>query len=230
MARLVSENRMEELNALLNTLLRYLAIAIPVSALVIVLRHELVLVLFQRGAFTPESTALTARALAFIMVGAFAFSAQTVVGRGFYAMQNTLLPAVYGTVAVLLSLPLYIIGMKLMGVDGVALASALSATFQVAVLYVIWNRRRGNKGSREVYTFILKMLVLSVALAMFALTVRALLLTAADSSTFTGCIVILVVTSSLSVVFMAGAGHIFRIEEISAGLDKVYSIIKGFRR
>ncbi len=230
MARLVSENRMEELNALLNTLLRYLAITIPISVLVIILRHEVVLVLFQRGAFTPESTALTARALAFIMVGAFAFSAQTVVGRGFYAMQNTLLPAVYGTVAVLLSLPLYVIGMKIMGVNGVALASALSATFQVAVLYVIWNRRRGNKGSQAVYALILKMLVLSVVLAMFALTVRTALLTLADNSTFTGCIVILVVTAGLSIVFLAGAGHLFRIKEISTGFDKVYSKVKGLRR
>jgi len=226
MARLVSENRMEELNSLLNTLLRYLVITIPISVLVIVLRHEVVLVLFQRGAFTPESTALTARALAFIMVGAFAFSAQTVVARGFYAMQNTLLPAVYGTVAVLLSLPLYVVGMKMMGVNGVALASALSAIFQVAVLYVIWNRKRENRGSRAVYASILKILVLSIVLAGFAFAVRTAMLTAVDTTTFAGCAVMLVVTIGLSVVFLTGVGHIFRIEEISAVLNKISSKLR----
>ena len=229
MARLVSENRMEELNLLLDTLMRYLAMAIPVSVLVIVLRHEVVLVLFQRGAFTPESTDLTASALAFIMVGAFAFSAQTVVARGFYAIQNTLLPAVYGTVAVLLSLPLYLIGMKVMGVNGVALASALSATFQVVVLYVIWNRKSGNKGGRAVYISILKILILSVALAGFAVAVRIALLTAADNSTFSGCVVILAATTGLSIVFLAAAGHVFRIKEISAVVGKILSKVKGSR-
>jgi len=228
MARLVSENRMEELDALLNTLLRYLAITIPISVIVIVLRHEVVLVLFQRGAFTPESTALTANALAFLMVGAFAFSAQTVVARGFYAMQNTLLPAVYGTVTVLLSLPLYILGVKMMGINGVALACALSATFQVVVLYVMWNRKRRNRGSHAVYTSIFKILVLSAVLTLFALAVRMVLLTAFDSSTFTGCIAIGSVTAGLSLVFIAGAGHIFRIEEISVVVGKILSKVKEF--
>lgn len=227
MVRLVSENRMEELNSLLNTLLRYLAITIPISVLVIVLRHEVVLVLFQRGAFTPESTALTASALAFIMVGAFAFSVQTVVSRGFYAMQNTLLPALYGTGAVLLSLPLYIIGMKIMGINGVALASALSATFQVAVLYMIWNRKTKNKGSNAVYTAVLKITALSMGLGIFAFVVRTAVLNVADSSTPGGCIAILFITTALSAVFLAGAGYLFKIEEISAVLGRIVSKVRG---
>ncbi len=226
MARLVSEDRLAELSTLLNTLLRYLAITIPLSVLVIILRHEMVLVLFQRGAFTPESTELTAGALAFIMVGAFAFSAQTVVARGFYAMQNTLLPAVYGTVAVVLSLPLYILGMQWMGINGVALACALSATLQVAVLYAVWNRRRENKGSREVYLAIFKLLGLSVFLGGFAFSIRSVLLAVADNDTFVGCLVILFVTGSLSLVFLTVAGYLLRIEEITAVIKKLARKVK----
>jgi putative peptidoglycan lipid II flippase len=221
MARMVTENRLAELNDLLNTLLRYLAITIPLSVLVIILRHEVVLVVFQRGSFTPESTELTARALAFFMVGAFAFSSQTVVVRGFYAMQNTLLPAVYGTAAVVLSLPLYVIGMKLMGIDGVALASALSATLQVAVLYFVWNRKRGSRGSRDVYGAIVKMLGLSILLGVCALLIKTGLLSVVDNATFTGCIVILSVTGGVSFLLFVAAGYFFRIEEITAVLDKL---------
>ena len=221
MARLVSEDRLEELNLLLNTLLRYLAITIPLSILVIILRHEVVLVLFQRGAFTPESTALTARALAFLMVGAFAFSAQTVVARGFYAMQNTLLPAVYGTAAVLLSLPLYVVGVKLMGINGVALACALSATLQVAVLYTVWNRKRENRASTDVYRAVFKILGLSLFLGGFAFVARMALLSVADNETLSGSIAILVITGGLSLLFMAGAGYFLRIEEITVVVRKL---------
>jgi putative peptidoglycan lipid II flippase len=226
MAKLASEDRLAELNTLLNTLLRYLAITIPLSVVVIILRHEVVLVLFQRGAFTPESTALTARALAFIMVGAFAFSAQTVVARGFYAMQNTLLPAVYGTAAVVLSLPLYIIGMQWMGVNGVALACALSATLQVVVLYAVWNWKRGNQESRDVYRAIFKILGLSVFLGGFAFTLRAALMSVADNATFSGCLVILAITGGLSLFFLVVAGYFLRIEEITSVLQKIARKVK----
>jgi putative peptidoglycan lipid II flippase len=221
MARLVSEDKLGELNDLLNTLLRYLAVTIPISVLVIIMRHEVVLVLFQRGAFTPESTALTARALAFIMIGAFAFSAQTVVARGFYAMQNTLMPAVYGTAAVVFSLPLYIFGMKLMGIDGVALACALSATLQVVVLYAVWNRRRANRDSLAVYKAVIRILALSIFMGGFAFIVRAALLTVVSSATFSGALVILVAAGSLSLLFLGGTGYFLKIEEITTVLDKV---------
>jgi len=226
MARLAAEERLAELRDLLNKLLRYLAITIPISVLVIILRHEVVLVLFQRGAFTPASTALTAEALAFLMVGAFAFSAQTVVARGFYAMQNTLLPAVYGTIAVLLSLPLYVIGLKSMGINGVALACALSATVQVGVLFAIWNRKRDNRDGRTVYRAIIKFLGLSVVLGFFAIAVRAAMCLVVDPGTFVGSCFILAITGGLSLVFLAGTGYVLKVEEISAVLDKLVHKVK----
>ena len=78
-------------------------------------------------------------------IGAFAFAAQTVVVRGYYAMQDTLFPAIFGTIAVLLSIPLYVYGLQVMGVTGVALAISLSSIFQVALLYALWNKRSKNK-------------------------------------------------------------------------------------
>jgi putative peptidoglycan lipid II flippase len=112
---------------LLNNTLRYLALVIPVSFLVFVLRHEIVRVLFERRGFLPDDTQATALALAGMLVGAAAFAAQTVVNRGFYAMQNTLLPSVCGTVAVVASLPLYWFGLTTLGVLGIGLAISCSA-------------------------------------------------------------------------------------------------------
>jgi putative peptidoglycan lipid II flippase len=221
MARLASAGRLAELNDLLNTLMRYLAVTIPLSVLVIILRQEVVLVLFQRGAFTAASTALTARALAFIMLGAFAFSAQTVVARGFYAMQNTLLPTLYTTAAVVLSLPFYVLGMKLMGIEGVALACAFSATLQVVVLYAAWNRKRGNHDSAAVYRAILKILVLSVFLGGFAFIAREVLVTMVNPTTFVGALVILVATSSFSLLLLVAAGYVLKVEEITSVPGKV---------
>jgi len=115
MARLAAENRMDELNRLLNRTLRYLALVIPFSALLMVLSPEVVRILFQRGRFDPAATRITAEVLVWFLAGAFAFAAYTVVVRGYFATRDTLFPAVFGTVAVLASLPLYPLGIALMG-------------------------------------------------------------------------------------------------------------------
>jgi peptidoglycan biosynthesis protein MviN/MurJ (putative lipid II flippase) len=105
MARMAAENKILELNQLLNDTLRYPALVVPFSILVIVLRQETVAILFQRGRFDAAATALTSQVLAFLMIGALTFTAQTILVRGYYAVQNTPFPALYGTTAVLLSIP-----------------------------------------------------------------------------------------------------------------------------
>ncbi|MCP4750506.1 MAG: murein biosynthesis integral membrane protein MurJ, partial [Proteobacteria bacterium] len=159
LARLVAENKIEEMNDLLNNTLRFISLVIPFSVLAMVLRHEVVLMLFQRGSFDSKATALTSNVLVFVLLGTVAFAAQTVVTRGYYAMQNTLFPMIFGSIAVLASIPLYLIAMDRMGVTGVALALSLSAMLQVSLLYVLWNRKSGNKGGRTVYLFFVKIVV-----------------------------------------------------------------------
>ena len=167
MARLIVENKLAEMNRLLNRTLRYLALVIPFSVLLMVLRYEVVLMYLKRGKFDAAATELTVHILVFLLTGAFALSAYTVVVRGYYAMQNTLFPAIFGTVAVLLSLPLYWYGMQMMGADGIALAVSLSSIFQVVVLYSLWNRRTHNRESRGVYRFYGGIILFSGLLGLF---------------------------------------------------------------
>ena len=167
LARLAAENRIQEMNRLLNRTLKYLSVIIPFSMLFMVLRHEVVTILFERGRFDAAATAKTADILVYLMIGAFAFAAQTIVVRGYYAMRNTLFPAIYSTIGVLVSVPFYILGMKLMGAGGVALAISISAILQVILLYTIWNRRSLNPESREVYRGYGKMLILSIPAGRF---------------------------------------------------------------
>jgi putative peptidoglycan lipid II flippase len=105
---------------------------------------------------------LTSSALVFLLIGAFAFASQTVVVRGYYAMKNTLFPAIFGTLAVALSIPIYVAGMNFMGINGVGLAISLSAILQLIMLFMLWNRRTENTGSLKVYVAYLKMMFISI--------------------------------------------------------------------
>jgi putative peptidoglycan lipid II flippase len=221
MARLAADNNLEEMNRLLNGALRYLVLVIPFSILLMILRHEVVYILYQRGRFDAEAAAMTAQVLVFLLVGAFAFSMQTVVARGFYALQNTLLPAVFGTLAVLLSVPLYVVGVKKMGVGGVALAISFSAILQVALLYTIWNRRSRNRESRQVYRFLGKIVLLCLPLALLLAGCKILVLNVLPLQGLVGAVATCAVMALIFVGLLLGLGTVFKIEEIPRLLQRL---------
>lgn len=222
MARLVAENKIDEMNALLNGTLRYLALVIPVSVLFMVLRHEIVTLLFERGRFDAEATALTAHILVFLLPGAFALSAYTVVVRAYYATQNTWFPAVFGTMAVLLSLPVYWYGLDLMGAGGIALAVTLSSALQVGFLYALWNRQSHNRGSRRVYVFYFNLILVSAGLGIGLEAFKDALLKHLDSTAAATQIVITIIVAAVFGAALLAIGRILKIEEIDRLFRKVF--------
>jgi len=221
MARLAVEKKIDEMNRLLNKTMRYLALVIPLAALIMVLRHEVVLLLFQRGRFDAAATELTAGILVFMMIGAFAFAAQTVVVRGFYALQNTLFPAVFGTIAVVVSIPLYVIGMRVMGAKGVALAISVSVTLQVIFLFMIWNRQHDNKNSILVFTFLLKTVCLSIPLGIGLAWIRNYLAGWIDTATFSGCLLVVAIVGSLFITVLVAGAFLLRVGEIQRLIERM---------
>jgi putative peptidoglycan lipid II flippase len=227
MARLVAENKLEALNRLLNDTLRYLSLVIPFSVLLMVLRHETILMLFQRGKFDATATGQASAVLIFFLVGSFAFAANTIVPRAYYAMQDTLFPAIYGTLAVLLSIPLYLLGLKLLGTRGVALAASLSAMFQVFILYAIWNRRTHNSGSGEVYRAYLKIISVSALLGLILVGFRLTVLSGMDAATFSGSLQIVLITAIVFMALLLLAGYVFQIKEIREVIRRFTTKLRG---
>ncbi|MBU3914996.1 murein biosynthesis integral membrane protein MurJ [bacterium] len=221
MARLASENRISEMNRLLNTTLKYISLVIPVSVLMIILRHEIVLIFFQRGSFDAISTETTSNILAFLMIGAFAFTAQTIVTRGYYAMRNTLFPTIVVSIVVILSMPLYFIGMRLMGINGIALALSISVVFQVLLLYALWNRTSSNIESHQVYRVYSKIILLSLVMGLIFSGFKTYLLQWVDNSALFGSLLISAFISILFILTLVAAGYIFKIKEIFEFVDKL---------
>jgi putative peptidoglycan lipid II flippase len=227
MARLAAENKLAEMNQLLNDTLRYLSLVIPFSVLLMVLRHEVILMLFQRGKFDAAATGQASVVLIFFLVGSFAFAANTIVPRAYYAMQDTLFPAIYGTIAVILSIPLYLAGLNILGARGVALAVSLSGILQVFLLYALWNKRTQNKGSRDVYVTYLKMISLSVLLGIFLAGFKLKALGGIDSATFSGSLWVAFITGIVFTGVMLFGGYVFRIREISEVIDRFRDKLRG---
>jgi putative peptidoglycan lipid II flippase len=226
LAKLAADERMYEFNRLLNNAIRYLALLIPVSTLFVVLRKEVVIILFQRGSFTPTDTTMTAAVLGVLLIGAVAFGVQTVVNRGFYAIQNTLFPALFGTLAVILSIPIYWFGVSLFDTVGLSMAIVLSAFLQVLILFHIWNKKSTNHDSRKVYAFYFKVILASLPLGGILYVVHRLVSLLFTTDTFLNAMLITLIVSTSFFLMTAIMVKLFRIREVLDLWQKISNKIR----
>lgn len=121
-----------------------LFLTLPATVALIVLRTPIVAVLFQRGEFTPQATEGTAIALLHYAFGLCAYAALKVVVPAFYALQDTKTPVRIGVYAMLLNIGLSVLLIRPFQHGGLALATSLSAIFNVGVLGGLLRRRLGR--------------------------------------------------------------------------------------
>jgi putative peptidoglycan lipid II flippase len=117
-----------------------LLLGIPAGAGLIVLAQPLAEMLFQHGRFTAEDTNRTARMIACYAAGVWAYCALPVIVRGYYAMGDRLTPVRVGLAAVALNLTLNLSLIWPLAEKGLALATAISASFQVVMLAILFSR------------------------------------------------------------------------------------------
>jgi len=222
MAKIAAAGQIQRLNQMINQTLKFIFLVIPFSILFMVLRREIVMILFQRGAFDVHATQLTAGILPYFLVGAFAFSAQTIVSRGYYALQNTVFPAIFSTVCVLASLPMIYGFMKLLGIKGVALGLSVSVTLSSLLLFECWNRKAKNIEKMQVYTFFLKLVPISFVLGALLQAAAMGLRQLFDPTTLYGSLIICVCTGLIFLILLPLMGRISGIREINLLYDKIF--------
>ena len=111
------------------------------TAMTIVLREPIAATFYQYGAFSAEDSARTASALAFFAIGLVGHIVVHVLTRAFYAMQDTRTPVAWAIVAVAINIPLMVMLVGPMGVEGLALALSVSAVIEVIGLLWYLHRR-----------------------------------------------------------------------------------------
>jgi len=136
-----------------------LFIGIPASVGLILLRMPLVELFYERNAFTAESTYRTTTVILFYSLGVWAYSASHVTVRAFYSMQDTLTPVKVGAAMVGLNLILNLTLIWFLREGGLALATAISATVQIIILFAILQKKLNITGYKHIFASILKTLI-----------------------------------------------------------------------
>lgn len=122
-------------------------IGLPASVGLILMREPLVALLFERGEFKPTDTVRTAAILLFYAAGIWAYGLQMMLGRAFYALQDSKTPMRIAVAMVALNLVLNLILVHVLPEPqerGLALATAVCAVIQSLWLARALSRRVGH--------------------------------------------------------------------------------------
>lgn len=142
LSREAAVGREDAFASLLTRALRLLVyVMVPISILTAVVRRPVVEILFGGGKIPQADLDLVAATLGAFIIGLTAHALIAVLARGFYARQDTVTPvaAAIGAVAVNCTLAAILVGP--LGLPGIAVAIAIAAWLEAAVLIAILHHR-----------------------------------------------------------------------------------------
>ncbi len=168
----VASGQYDQLKKTLSFSLRLLLfITIPATVALIALRIPIISVLFQRGEFDLNSTIQTSRALLCYSIGLPAFSVIRIIVAVHYSLQDTKSPMNAAIVALVVNALLSLALMFYLEHAGLALATSIASTVNVAMLWIILRIRIGNFLDTDFYRSLSKTCIASVVMLIAILTI-----------------------------------------------------------
>ena len=178
LSKLRAAGRMDTFRSTLSYSLRQtLAIAIPASVGLILIRRPLVQLIYERGAFSHEATLIVSDVVMYYAFGMFAYAATQILVPAFLALQDAKTPMriAIGTTVLNFCLNL-VLGVALgMAARGFALATAISATCNVVLLAVLLRRRLGPIEGRPMTLSIVRIVAASLVMGAYVFAAYYLL-------------------------------------------------------
>lgn len=142
LARLDAEGKRTEAAGVLADALRVVAFGtLAASAWMAACSEPVIGLFYERGAFTGEDTAASASALTLFSIGILAWSAQALLSRGFYALQDTWTPMLIATGVTAAAVPMYWALGARYGHRGLALATSLGMIATAVGTWIALQRR-----------------------------------------------------------------------------------------
>lgn len=154
------------------TLRGVIFLALPAMMGLILLREPIIAMLFQRGAFTAQSTTLVAWALLWYTLGLLGHSFVEILSRAFYAMHDTKTPVIVSIGAmslnVIFSLAFVFIFDQLgwLPFGGLAFANTLATSLEMISLYYLMRRRLQGLDDRLIWSGFLKFLLATAVMSL----------------------------------------------------------------
>jgi putative peptidoglycan lipid II flippase len=162
------KNRSEFAKNLSATAKQILFFIIPISALLIILRAQIVRVILGWGKFSWEDTILTLNALQIFALSLFAQALIPLFSRAFWALRDAKTPLFAALISAIINLILAIILSEQFGVSGLVSAFSVSAIINALLLYYLINKKLNFICHGKIYKPLLKIIFASVVAGFFS--------------------------------------------------------------
>lgn len=216
LVRMHAEGKLAEFNRTLNHGTRGLILMLaPISTLAIVLREPVVYFVFSHTRMKTTDIQATAECLAFFCVGMFAWGTQNFLSRGFYAIHDTVTPAIVGTIMTIVSLPVYCFFARNWQHNGLATASSICVISYTAVVFFLLARRTKNAEASGVLIFFVRVVAVCVISGLACQRLGQWLQGRIAWQNPIGALELIVLVSVFGLILMVLLARILNIEEFT---------------
>jgi len=195
------------------TLRQILFFIIPLTAVLIILRAQIVRVILGSGKFDWEDTVLTFQTLGILSLSLFAQALIPLLTRSFYSLHNTKTPFYIALVSEAVNILLVIFLIKPYGIYGLAIAFSAASVVNMAFLSLFLRRHFKEQKTPPIYGWVSKVIIISAATGFFIQIAKLGMDHLVDIDTFVGIFSQLVVSSAAGLLAFTALCYFFNIEE-----------------
>ena len=134
----------------------FILITLPLMLGAVFLASPIISLLFERGAFTAENTAITAAVLQIYALGIMGNGIFEILNRAFYAVKNAKLPVILYSFCMAINIILIIVLIGPFGYRGLAAATSIAATLTMLFLGIAFRKQFGAFGFSSIAVMFLK--------------------------------------------------------------------------
>ncbi len=210
-----SKNLKKSLNS---SMVSIMLLVVPATFGFMLFSHEIISLLFGRGAFDVKATQLTSSALFYYSFGMTGIGLREITSRFFYSMHDTKTPMINAAIGMVLNILLNFILSKYLGIGGLALATSISATITLILMLITLRKKVGPLGLISTFNAFVKIVFASIIMGLLA---KKLLLFMMGSG--------FNLNSSLIISIILGA-FIYMIIILFMRIEEMDVIIKSIRK
>ena len=169
MSKMAAKNDMDDFRkAVTNAVQSICLLVVPASMGIMVFSKPIVEMLFLRGAFDAQAVTMTSDALFFYSLGMTALGIRSIFVKASYALQDSKTPVTNSVIGIGVNILLNLLLGNYLGIGGLALASSISATLTMILLYTGLRKKIGLMETGKLLVVFLKILLFSIGMGLTA--------------------------------------------------------------
>jgi len=213
----VSADRLDEFKIqIIKTMRTVLFFLVPMTVIFILLRTQMVRILYGSGHFGWEQTITTANTLGYFAISLVFTGLNPLFSRAYFALHNTKIPMISTFSGALISVLLGKLLAPSMGVSGLALAFSIGSAISFIFLYVPLIKKVNFRLSGDFCLFLTKILVASILMGLVIQGTKNIISGLVNMHTFLGIAAQTLTALIVGLAVYIGLCLILRCEEVSS--------------